>query len=128
MNESSLIEQRPSFGKSVCFLQCVVYLFAAIVLGYFSLMSMMAGVWGAPVLPNHYLALLGALGLAVGSVTSLFNPIGGRSFAVVSLAALGTFWVPAVMSLVPRHNVIVPPLAFALVALYFAAVAFVLLY
>jgi len=106
----------------------VAYLLTAIVLGYFSLTSMMWSIWGAPILPNHHLALLGTLGLLITSVTSLFSLVGGRSFAVISLAALGSLWAPAVMSLVPQHNVIVGPLGFGLVAVYFAAVAFTLLY
>lgn len=109
-------------------IQCGVYLLTAFVLGYFTFMSMMWGVWGAPVFPSHYLAFLGALGLFASALVSLANPPAGRFLAVVSLAALGTLWIPGVVSLVPQHSTILSPIAFLVVALYFAAVGFTLLY
>lgn len=109
-------------------IQCVVYLLTALVLGYFTFMSMMRGVWGAPVHPAHYFALLGALGLIASALVTLAMPPGGRTLAAVSLAALGTLWIPSVVSLVPQHGVIPSPIAFLLVALYFAVVGFTLFY
>ena len=109
-------------------LQCVVYLITALVLGYLTYMSLMWGVWGAPVYPTHFIALLGALGLFVSALVSLGWARTGRTLAVVSLAALGTFWVPGVISLVPQHNIIVSPIDFFVVGLYFGAVGFALLY
>ena len=109
-------------------IQCVVYLLTALVLGYFTFMSMMWGVWGAPVHPAHYLALLGALGLFASALVSLANPPAGRALATVSLAALGTLWIPSGISLVPQHNVVVSPVPFMLVATYFAGFGFTLLY
>jgi len=119
---------RDTPGISIRLLQCVVYLSTAVVLGYFSLMSMMWSIWGTPLHPTHHLALLGPLGLLASALLSLGSPLGGRVLAVISLAALGTLWVPRVVSLVPQHNVITSPVAFCVVAVYFAAVAFTLLY
>src|SRR5262249_33623040 len=40
--------------------QCAIYVVTALVLGCLTWMSMMWGVWGAPVYATHYIALLGA--------------------------------------------------------------------
>lgn len=108
--------------------QLVGYLIPGLVLGYLTLVSMMWAVWGAPIPPTHYVALLGALAVVLGAFLSLATPDSGRVVALVGLFAMGSSWIPGVVSLVPRHNVIISPLAHLAFLLYFAAVAFVLLY
>jgi hypothetical protein len=115
-------------GVAVRVVQFAVFLGAGLALGYFSWMSMMWGVWGAPIHVVHYLGVFGALGLLGGALVCLANPRRGRIMAVVSLAVMGTFWIPSTASLVPQHNVILSPLAFVVVGLYLGTVAFSLLY
>jgi hypothetical protein len=109
-------------------IQFFVYLISALVLGYLTFMSMMWGGWGAPVHPAHYIALLGALGLVVAALLSLARPTWGRVLSVVALSGMGTFWIPAVVSLVPQYDVIVSPTAYVVVSVYFGVVGFSLLY
>jgi hypothetical protein len=109
-------------------LQCFVYLSTGLVLGYFSWMSMMWGIWGAPVHIVHYLAVVGALALLGGAFICLVNAGRGRIVAIGSLLLMGTFWGPATASLVPQHSILVSPVAFFLVSLYLGAIAFSLFY
>ena len=109
-------------------IQFIGYFIPGIVLGYLTLMSMMWGVWGEPVHPTHYIALLGALALFAGAFVSLANPDWGRIVSLAGLAGLGSLWVPGVVALVPRHNVIISPVAYLAFLLYFATIGFVLLY
>lgn len=108
--------------------QFVFYLIAALVLGYLTFMSMMWGVWGAPVHPTHYISLLGALALFAGAFVSLANPNGGRIVSLAGLASMGSLWIPGVVSLVPQHNTIISPLSYLVFLLYFATVGFALFY
>jgi hypothetical protein len=108
--------------------QFVIYVAAALVLGYLTFMSMMWGVWGAPVHPTHYIALLGALALLAGAFVSLANPNWGRLFSLAGLVGMGSLWIPGVVALVPQHNIIVSPVEYLAFLLYFSVIGFALLY
>lgn len=108
--------------------QFVIYAVTALLLGFLTFRSMMWGVWGAPVHPAHYMGLLGAFALFVGAIISLSRPAQGRFVSMMGLAGMGTFWLPATASLVPQHDVIISPVAFLVVGLFFAAAGFALLY
>lgn len=109
-------------------IQFVIYLLAVLVLGYLTFISMMWGVWGAPVHPSHYIALLGALAIFVGAFITLARPGWGRLLGLVGLAAMGSLWIPGIVEIVPQHNVIISPAAYLAFLLYFAAIGFALLY
>lgn len=106
----------------------VVYLLAALVLGFTAFRSMMWGVWGAPVSPLHYLALLGSGALFFGAFVCLFNLLSGRIICGIALCVLGTFYVPATVSIIPAHNEILSPIVFFILLIYFSALAFALFY
>src|SRR4051794_21662681 len=77
----------------------VIGLLAAVGCGWQLWWLMMWGVWGAPSNPLHLIALLGALGLLVGSIVLLST--NGRTAAVVSLVItipLWVFYAPACVS------------------------------
>ena len=82
---------------------------AALLLGFFTLQSIMWSVWGAPVHWLQYVALLGCVGLLPSSLLWLVAGRIGRSAAVVSAAANGTLYIPGSVSLVPTHDTIVSP-------------------
>jgi hypothetical protein len=106
----------------------IVYLIAALVLGFTIFRSMMWGVWGAPVSPLHYLALLGSVVLFFGAFICLVNHFSGRIVCGIALCLLGTFYVPATVSIVPAHNEILSPIVFLILLAYFSALAFVLFF
>jgi hypothetical protein len=108
--------------------QFVFYLIASLVLGYLTFMSMMWGVWGAPVHLAHYTALLGAVMLFAGAFVSLANPGWGRIVSLAGLVSMGSLWIPGVVSLVPEHNILISPLSYLVFLLYFAAIGFALFY
>src|SRR5262249_21259699 len=57
-----------------------------------------------------------------------FKRHAGRVLATICLAGMGVFWLPAAISLVPRHNIQVEPAGYLCVLLYFFVVGFALLY
>jgi hypothetical protein len=105
----------------------VALLSASLFLGFFTLQSIMWAVWGAPVHLLQYVALLGCLGLLLSGILWAVAEKVGRVVAVISLIAIGTIYVPASISLVPAHNIIISPLAWALIITYFLTLALVLL-
>lgn len=97
-------------------------------LGFMAFYSMMAGVWGVPINPLNYVAVLAAMALFFGSFVCLLNVSIGRIICGVSIVALGTFYVPAVVSIVPAHNEISSPIIYLIFLAYFGVVAFALFY
>jgi hypothetical protein len=108
--------------------QFVIYVAAALVLGYLTFMSMMWGVWGAPVYPTHYIALFGALALFAGAFLSLANPNRGRLVSLAGLVGMGSLWLPGIVELIPQHSIIISPVAYLGFLLYFAVIGFALFY
>ncbi len=106
----------------------IVYFIAAITLGLVAFESMMAGVWGVQISPLNYVAVFAAVALFFGSFVCLFNLLVGRIICGIALAALGTFYVPAIVSIVPAHNEIVPPIGYLIFLAYLGAMAFALFY
>lgn len=119
---------RIATGDGVRRAQFAGFLVTAVVLGSSTFRSMMWGIWGAPVYPTHYIALLGAFGVFVGAFLSLWQPERGRLVALVGLAGLGTLWVPGVVALVPEPGIHASPWAYSIFLLYFVALGFGLLY
>jgi hypothetical protein len=106
----------------------IVYFIAAVILGIVALQRMMLGVWGVSVSPFNYIAVIASVVLFVGAIISLINYGKGRIICVVALAALGTFYVPAVVSIVPGYGSIIPLLVYFIFLVYFAALAFALFF
>ncbi|MBA4020224.1 MAG: hypothetical protein C0483_23940 [Pirellula sp.] len=122
------MQQRGSRMNDARPIQFVVYLVAALVLGYLTFMSLMWSIWGAPIHPTHYVALLGALALFAGAFVSLANPGRGRILGLAGLVGMGSIWIPSVVVLVPQHNVLISPAAYLALLLYFATLGLALLY
>ena len=106
----------------------IVYLIAALTLGLVAFESMMAGVWGVKISPLNYVAVLAAMTLFFGSFVCLFNLPSGRKICGVALAALGTFYVPAMVSIVPANNESFSPFIYLIFLAYFGAFGFALFY
>ena len=100
---------------------------AALLLGFFTLQSIMWAVWGAPTHWVQYLALLGCVGLFATSILWLIAGRIGRTAPILSVAAMGTLFIPAAASLVPEHDTITSPTAVVLIITYFVAAGIVLL-
>jgi hypothetical protein len=106
----------------------IVYLITALTLGFVAFESMMVGVWGVPINPLNYVAVLAAMALFFGSFVCLFNFANGRMICAIALAALGTFYVPAIVSIVPANDSIISPSLYFIFLIYFAALAFSLFF
>ncbi|HEX3855672.1 MAG TPA: hypothetical protein VHY30_00050 [Verrucomicrobiae bacterium] len=106
----------------------VIYLIAAVILGIVALQRMMLGVWGVSVSPFNYVAVLASLVLFFGAIICLINFGKGRIICVAALAALGTFYVPAIVSIVPEYGATIPPFFYFIFLGYFAALAFALFF
>ena len=97
-------------------------------LGLVAFESMMAGVWGVQISPLNYVAVLAAMALFFGSFVCLFNLPSGRKICGVALAALGTFYVPAIVSIIPANNESFSPFIYLIFLAYFGALGFALFY
>lgn len=106
----------------------IIYLIAAAILGSVALYRMMLGVWGVSVSPFNYIAILASAVLLFGAILCLINFRKGRIICAIALAALGPFYISAIVSLVPEYNAAVSPIIYFIFLVYFIALAFALFY
>jgi hypothetical protein len=97
------------------------YILAGLDLGYFTWMSLMMGVWGAPTDGAQLVALFGALGLMCSGFINFVHPTLGCLAAIPSLGALGFLWLPSLPLLLPNAETHISPLAVVPFGLYFCA-------
>ena len=106
----------------------VVYLFAGLVLGYVNLLSLMWGVWGAPVTLINTLAVLAAVPLFASAVLAWVHPTAAQLLSLAGLAGMAPLWIPAVTHIVPKYGVFLVPAAYLVYLFYVAVVTFALLF
>jgi hypothetical protein len=100
----------------------------ALATGFFTLGSLMLGVWGAPTSWIQYAALVASALLFFSAFVCLFRPVNGRGFAAFSILGIGVLYIPASASLVPAAALLVSPIGYLVVAGYFALLAFALFF
>jgi hypothetical protein len=106
----------------------VIYLLGALITGFFTLVTLEAGVWGAPTHPVQYVALFSSILLLASAFICLFSPVLGRRVAFVSISGIGALYIPGSSSLVPAASTSSSPLPYLLVIGYFALLGFALFY
>ena len=109
-------------------LQAIVYVLVGCAFAWLIAMRMLLIVWGVPLHPLLFVALLAAAAVAGGGVVSLAQPERGRFVAACGLTGLLTIWFPWLISIVPEHNTIPSPLAYLAVIGYALAFAFASFY
>jgi hypothetical protein len=109
-------------------LQALVYLLAGCAFAWLIVMRMLLIVWGVPLHPLLFVALLAAVAVAAGGVVSLARPERGRLVAACGLAGFLVLWFPWLISVVPEHNIIPSPLSYLAVAGYLFVAAFASFY
>jgi hypothetical protein len=114
--------------KSVRLIQPLAYLIGGGSLAWVVVLRMLLIVWGVPLHPVLFVALLSAITVIAGGVVSFFRPKLGRIIAVSGLLGLLSIWVPWIMSIVPQPRTIPSPLGYVAVLGYLALLAFALFY
>jgi hypothetical protein len=105
-------------------LQAIVYLVAGCAFAWLVVWRMLLIVWGVPLHPLLFVALLSALAVAAGGILTIERQERGRLIAACGLAGLLTIWFPLLTSIVPEHNTIPSPLAYLAVIGYALVAAF----
>jgi hypothetical protein len=114
--------------KSAGAIQPLVYVIGGGLLACAVVLRMLLVVWGVPLHPLLFFALLSALAVVAGGVASFSRPEHGRIIAICGFLGFLSIWIPWIISIVPRHSAISSPLAYLTVFGYLALLAFALLY
>src|SRR6266566_1209115 len=109
-------------------IQALCYLIGGGLLVWVIVGRMLLVVWGVPLHPLLFVALLSALAVIVGGILTLQRPQRGRVIAICGLLGMLSIWFPWIISLVPQHNIIQRPLAYLIVVGYLALFAFAVLF
>jgi hypothetical protein len=84
-----------------------LFIITGVSTGVLTFSSIMMGIWGAPTHWIQFVSLLGSLLIVFAAYVCAFSLRVGRWFASVALAAVATYYIPAIPSLLPRQHMMI---------------------
>lgn len=88
----------------------------------------MWAVWGAPTHWTQYTGLISSLIAVTGAFGLLISGTKGQQICALGVVGMGSFYIPAVQSLIPAENTIISPFSYVILTGYLTLLAGVTLY